>query len=275
MFFRYHDPFVIRPSLLNFPVRSSRSMWNHDDYDDNDYSHNNDGLVNFNRPTTLSPSLFGGGNSWDDLDKFQGTSRIVTKNGKKTFHFTMDLPGVKVDDIDIKFNDGSLHISAVRNVVLHGDGDDNDDNDNVEDSNSNNSDKKKRSQHRSTVRGMKKFRMQRSIQLNKDHDIDVSKLTANLDSGVLTITAPIVTKENGVIKVKVTTTQPNTTNDTDTKAIEDGKAAVVVETVQEKEDATDDAAGTTNTNTKKKEESSKSEKQQQQPKQDKKSSKKN
>merc|ERR1719282_2073714 len=84
------------------------------------------------------------------------TNRYQLIDNDKKFQLTVDVPGVKEEDIDIKLDDGQLTVQGQRTI---GSG---------------------------TSRFSSKFF--RSFSL--DRTVDVDSLTANLKNGVLTISAP-------------------------------------------------------------------------------------
>jgi hypothetical protein len=84
---------------------------------------------------------------------------------------SVDLPGVKASDLDVKVENGILAISGTRKIVLEGG-------------------------------GYKRFRFEKNFSIDAD-SINVHKITANLSAGVLVLKAPKQTRAGPHI-IKVT-----------------------------------------------------------------------
>ena len=91
----------------------------------------------------------------------------------KELRFSVDVPGVKAADLNVTFKDGQLQISGSR---------------------------RSKSEDGKTV---KRARFSKSFSLNED-EVDVSKMKANLEDGVLLITVP-KKPEREPLKITVTT----------------------------------------------------------------------
>lgn len=86
---------------------------------------------------------------------------------KKDFRVSLDLPGVKVNDLQINVDQGTLNISGFRRVFSR------------------------------EGESSKRNRFNYSVQV--DDDTDLSKISANLSDGVLVITAPKKAKPEPII----------------------------------------------------------------------------
>jgi hypothetical protein len=84
---------------------------------------------------------------------------------------SVDIPGVKASDLDVKVENGILTISGTRKIVLEGG-------------------------------GYKRFRFEKNFSIDAD-SVDVQKMTANLQAGVLVLKAP-KQKRAGPHIIKVT-----------------------------------------------------------------------
>lgn len=104
--------------------------------------------------------------------------------------FSVDMPGIKVSDLDVSVDNGYLNISGSRSI-RSADG-----------------------------KAVKKARYARTFSLNED-STDLSKLKANLADGVLVVTVPKKTKQKAPTKIVVTT-------DPQVEKIEMGKEEVNV-----------------------------------------------
>lgn len=94
---------------------------------------------------------------------------------------SVDLPGVKASDLDVKVENGVLTIAGTRKIVLEGG-------------------------------GYKRFRFEKNFSIDAD-SVDVAHMTANLSSGVLVLKAP-KQKRAGPHMIKVTE-DPASDNDED------------------------------------------------------------
>lgn len=97
--------------------------------------------------TACAPRLF---------TSLKQTQQVVNDN--KEFRISVDVPGVKKADMDIKVDEGVVHVSGFRRIIA------------------------------SDGKSVKKARFARSFSLNDS--VDVDKYQANLSDGVLLISAP-------------------------------------------------------------------------------------
>ena len=100
----------------------------------------------------------------------KGANRSIIK--EKEFNITLDVPGVKLNDLELKIDEGVLRITGVRQTFV------------------------------SEGKAVKKSRIDHSFAI--DADIDVSKMKANLSDGVLVVTAPKIPKPEPIV-VKIST----------------------------------------------------------------------
>jgi len=122
----------------------------------------------------------------------------IAQNNEKEFRLSMDLPGVKHDDLNIEINDAVLRVTGCRKTTELNNG-----------------------------YAVKKTRFERIFKFPRER-IDTDKLEANLSDGVLVIIAPKILEKKNTITVKVTN-NPHTHNDeqneeeADTKKKENSK----------------------------------------------------
>lgn len=111
-----------------------------------------------------------------DGNFFDATLGYEEDEDDKAFRFSLDLPGVKANDLEVMIKENVLSISGARRV------------------------------RSSKVSNSKKARFQRSLVLNTDN-VDVTKMTANLTDGVLSVVVPKKPRTEP-LRIPVTTDAP-------------------------------------------------------------------
>lgn len=127
-------------------------------------------------PPSFHDALFAA--PWRTSNNNISKSVVMQRSGGSHFsecgdriQLSVDLPGVKASDLDVKVENGILTISGTRKIVLEGG-------------------------------GYKRFRFEKNFSIDAD-SIDVQKMTANLQAGVLVLKAPKQTRAGPHI-IKVT-----------------------------------------------------------------------